>query len=81
MRGTSWTEHVPRMGKMATAYNNVFTKLKKTFCRRLGGPQGRSGRVSSKLLPRTGIEPRRVQAVASHHTDYAVPAFRFASTT
>jgi len=81
LRGTIWTEHVTRMEKMATAYNNVVTKLKKTLCRRLGGPQGQSGLVSRKLLSRTGIEPRTAQAVASHYTDHTALAFRFASTT
>jgi hypothetical protein len=41
--------------------------------RRLGGPQGQSGRVR-KILPPTGIDPRTVQIVASRYTDYAIPA-------
>jgi hypothetical protein len=83
LRGTIWTEHVTRMEKMAAAYNNVVTKLKRTFCRKLGGPQGRSVPVSrrGKHRSRTGIEPKTVQAVVSHYTDCAVSAFRFASST
>jgi hypothetical protein len=74
LRGTRWTEHVTRMEKMATAYNNVVTKLKRTFCRRLGGSQGQSGRVSrkGKLCSRTGIKPKTVQAVVIHYTVCAV---------
>jgi hypothetical protein len=35
---------------------------------RLGGPQGRSGRVR-KISPPYGFDPRTVQPVASLHTD------------
>jgi hypothetical protein len=41
--------------------------------RRLGGPQGRSGRVRKILLP-PGFDPRTVQPVASRYTDWAIPA-------
>ena len=41
--------------------------------RRLGGPQGRSGRVR-KISPPTGFDPRTVQPVASRYTDWAIPA-------
>jgi hypothetical protein len=41
--------------------------------RRLGRPQGRSGRVL-KLSPPAGFDPRTVQLVASRYTDYAIPA-------
>jgi hypothetical protein len=40
--------------------------------RRLGGPQGRSGRVR-KISPPPGFDPRTVQPVASRYTDYAIP--------
>ena len=40
--------------------------------RRLGGPQGRSGRVR-KIAPTPGFDPRTVQPVASRCTDYAMP--------
>ena len=38
--------------------------------RRLGGPQGRSGQVR-KISPPPGFDPRTVQPVASHYTNYA----------
>ena len=38
--------------------------------RRLGGPQGRSGRVRN-ISPPPGFDPRTVQPVASRYTDYA----------
>jgi len=41
--------------------------------RRMGGPQGRSGRVR-KISPSPGIDPRTVQPVASPYTDWAIPA-------
>jgi len=40
-----------------------------TFYRRLGGPQGRSGRAEN-LVP-TGIRSRTIQAVANRYTDWA----------
>ena len=40
---------------------------------RLGGPQGRYGRVL-KITPAPGIDPRTVQQVASRYTDWATPA-------
>jgi hypothetical protein len=40
--------------------------------RRLGGPQGRSGRVL-KISPPPEFDPRIVQLVASRYTDYAIP--------
>ena len=44
------------------------------FYRRLGGPQGRSGRVEN-LVP-TGIRSRTVQPVVSHYTNWATrPTF------
>jgi hypothetical protein len=41
--------------------------------RKLGRPQGRSGRVR-KISPKPGFDPRTVQPVASRYTDYAIPA-------
>jgi hypothetical protein len=41
--------------------------------RRLGGPQGRSGRVR-KTSPPPGFDPRTVQTVASRYTDSAIAA-------
>jgi hypothetical protein len=40
--------------------------------RRLGGPQGRSGRVL-KTSPSPGFDPRTVQLVSSRYTDWAIP--------
>ena len=40
---------------------------------RLGGPQGRSGRVR-KISPPPGFDPRTVQPVASRYTDWAMKA-------
>ena len=44
--------------------------------RRLGGPQGRSGRVR-KSSPPPGFDPRTVQPIASRYTDCAIPGPRF----
>jgi hypothetical protein len=41
--------------------------------RRLGGHQGRSGRVL-KISPLPGFDPRTVQPVASCYTDWAIAA-------
>jgi hypothetical protein len=48
-------------------------KARYPFYRRLGGPQGRSGRVR-KLSSPPGFDPRAVLTVASHYTDWAIPA-------
>ena len=40
--------------------------------RRLGGPQGLSGRVR-KISPTPGLDPRTVQLVANRYIDYAIP--------
>jgi hypothetical protein len=40
------------------------------FYRRLGGPQGQSGRVR-KISPPPGLDPLTVQPVASRYTDLA----------
>jgi hypothetical protein len=37
--------------------------------RRLGGPQGRSGRVLRKMSPPPGFDPQTAQPVASRYTD------------
>jgi len=49
---------------------NTTSRPGKTWCplyRRLGGPQGRSGRVR-KISPPPGLDPRTVQPVASRYT-------------
>ena len=48
-------------------------KTRYPLCGRLGGPQGRSGQVR-KNSPPPGFDPRTVQAVGSHYTDWAIPA-------
>jgi len=48
--------------------------------RRLGGPQGRSGRVR-KAYPPPGFDPRNVQPVASRYTHWAIPAHIVVSTS
>ena len=47
----------------------------------LGGPQGRSGQVQ-KISPPSGFDPRTVQPVASHYTDYATQPteYKYVST-
>ena len=44
-------------------------KTRYPLYRRLGGPQGRSGRVR-KISPPPGFDPRTVQPVASRYTDW-----------
>ena len=41
---------------------------------RLGGSQGRSGRVRKMSPPAPGFDPRTVQPVARRYTDWAIPA-------
>jgi hypothetical protein len=48
-------------------------KTRYVLYRRLGGPQGRYGRVR-KISPLPGFDPRTVQPVASRYTDWALPA-------
>jgi hypothetical protein len=48
-------------------------KTRYLLYRRLGGPQGRSGRVW-EISPPTGFDPRTVQPVVSRYTDWAIPA-------
>jgi len=50
-------------------------KTRYQLCRRLGGPQGRSGRAEN-LVP-TGIRSQTVQPVVSRYTDWATgPVWR-----
>ena len=54
-------------------------KTRYSLYRRLGGPQGWSGQVQ-KILPPPGFNPRTVQPVASHYTDWATwPTFTVTS--
>ena len=54
-------------------------KTRYPLYRRLGGPQGRSGRVR-KISPPPVFDPRTVQPVASRYTDWAIPAMPNART-
>ena len=49
-------------------------KTRYPLYRRLGGPQGRSGRVWKFSQP-PGFGPRTVQPVASRYTDWAIVHF------
>ena len=52
-------------------------KTRHPLCRRLGGPQGRSGQVR-KISPPLGLDPRTVKPVASRYTDWATgPTYTF----
>jgi hypothetical protein len=42
---------------------------------RMSGAQGRSGRVR-KISPLPEFDPRTVQPVASHYTDWVIPAHK-----
>jgi hypothetical protein len=63
-------------GGWSTPRPGRFTPRKETqypLYRRLGGPQGRCGRVR-KISPPPVFDPWTFQPVASHYTDYAIPA-------
>ena len=47
-------------------------KTRYPLYRRLGGPQGRSGRVR-KISPPPAFDLRTVQPVASRYSDWAIP--------
>ena len=49
-------------------------KTRYALYRRLGGPQGRSGRVWKISPTPPGFDPRTIQPVASCYTDRAIPA-------
>ena len=51
-------------------------KTRYPLYRRLGGPQGRSGRFRKNSPPQE-LDPRPVQSVASHYTDWATPVAAF----
>ena len=57
-------------GQLHAAATLPSGKTRHPLYRRLGGPQGRSGRVR-KILPSPGFDPRTVQHVASRYTDWA----------
>jgi hypothetical protein len=51
-------------------------KTRYPLYRRLGGPQGRWGRVRKILIP-SEFDHRTVQPVASRYTDWAIPAHKY----
>ena len=58
-------------GSWSTPLPGRFNPSKETrypLYRRLGGPQGRSGRVGN-ISPPPGFDPRTVQRVTSRYTD------------
>ena len=55
-------------------------KTRYPLYRRLGGPQGRSGRVW-KISPPLGFDPRTVHPVASRYTDWAIAALTEMTTS
>jgi len=63
-RWGGWQRHAPSA--------LLLGKTRYPLYRRLDGPQGRSGRAWKILTP-PGLDPRTVQAVASHYTDCAIP--------
>jgi len=48
-------------------------KTRYPLYKRLGGPQGRTGRVWKISPPPPGFDPRTFQPVASHYADWAIP--------
>jgi hypothetical protein len=64
------------MGGWSAPSSGHFTPGKDTrypLYRRLGGPQGRFGRVP-KISSQQGFDPRTIQSVAGRYTDYTIPA-------
>jgi hypothetical protein len=57
----------PRLGRFIPSSDRY------PLCRRLGGPQGSSGRVQKTLSPPV-FDPRTVPPVASCYTDCAIRA-------
>jgi len=71
-----------RWGGLSTPRSDRFTpgKTRYPLYRRLGGHQGRSGRLR-KISPPTGFDPRTVQPVASRYTDWAIPVRKVTNTS
>jgi hypothetical protein len=55
-------------------------KAQYTLHMRLGGPQDQFEQAQKISLP-TGFDPRAIQHIAHHYTDYAIPAARNISDT
>jgi hypothetical protein len=68
-------QHEKGMGWLASRPGrlNPGKETRYPFYRRLGGPQGRFGRLR-KISPPPGFDPRTVQPVASRYTDCAMAA-------
>ena len=49
-------------------------KMRYPLYRKLGGPQGRFGRMREISPPPQGFDPRTVQPLASRYTDWAITA-------
>jgi hypothetical protein len=64
--GGGWS--TPRPGRFTHR-----KEIRYPFYRRLGRPQGRSGRLW-KISPLPGFGPRTVQPVATRYTDCSIPA-------
>jgi len=66
------------MGRWPTPRPDHFAPGKETqypLYTRLGGPQGRAGRVRKiSPPPLPGFDPRTIQPVSSRYTDWAIPA-------
>ena len=58
-------------GKFHALASLLLGKTRYPLYRRLGGPQGQSGRVQ-EILPSPGVNPRTVKAIASRYTDWCV---------
>ena len=70
----SFHDHGTRRGwRVSVTPRSLFTPWKDPvpICRRLGGPQGRSGQLR-KILPPPGFDCQTIQPVASRYTDWAV---------
>jgi hypothetical protein len=75
-RGSRGTALALDGGEWLTPCTSHFTSIKQTWhplYRRKGGPQSQFGWVS-KISPSLGFDPRTVQHVDSHYTDYTILA-------
>jgi len=66
-------------GQRHAPANLSLGKTRYPLYRKLGGPEGRSGRVW-KISPPLEFDPQTVQPVASHYTDWAILVHYFCYT-
>ena len=66
------------MGQHATAALSPGNTQYQPY-RKLGGPQGRSGRMR-KISPQPKFDPQTIRAVESHYTDCTIPAHKLLPT-